>query len=83
MPGQGYSWEDELKRGHFRWQDFNKEAQAQFLENVFDSGQQIPPMRMPGEFYTDDPVGDNVQFRSSVADYTDLARQSVTYVRGI
>jgi hypothetical protein len=83
LPGQGYSWEDELKRGHFRWQDFNKEAQAQFLQNVFDSGQQIPPKGSPGEFYIDDPVGDNVLFTSSGTDYTGLARESVTYVRGI
>jgi hypothetical protein len=83
LPGQGYYWEDELKRGHFRWRDFNKEAQAQFLGEVFDSGQQIPPMGSPGEFYIDDPVGDNVVFMSSGIDYSGLARESVTYVRRI
>jgi hypothetical protein len=83
LPGQGYDWEHEFKRGHFRWRDFNKESQAQFLGDVFDSGKQIPPKISPGEFYIDNPVGDNVQFSFSATDYTGLARESVTYVRGI
>jgi len=33
-----YKWEDESTRGNYRWQDFNKEAQAQFIQDVFSGG---------------------------------------------
>lgn len=81
LPGQGYSWEDELVRGHSRWQDFNKEAQANFLEDVFVYRK--TPTSIDGEFYNDDPVGPNVEFKdiSGIVDRTPLARESVAYVR--
>ena len=66
LPGQGYSWSDEIARGHFRWQDFNKEAQARFLEDVFRNGTRIPTGSIPGEFYDDDPIGRNVDRKSVV-----------------
>jgi hypothetical protein len=83
LPSEGYSWQDELARGHFRWQDFNKEAQARFLEDVFVKGHRKPPTGSVGEFYDDDPVGPNVEFvdASGHVDCTPLARESVAYVR--
>jgi hypothetical protein len=84
LPGQGYSWRAELTRGHFRWQDFNKEAQAAFLEDVFTTGKKLPSAgsHIPGEFYDDDPVGPNVEFKGTGGiDFTGLARESVLFVR--
>ncbi|MGE5263627.1 MAG: phage tail protein [Acidobacteriota bacterium] len=81
LPGQGYSWQDELTHGHFRWQDFWREAQAQFLQDIFLIGKQVPTTHTPGEFYNDDPIGSNVVFDFGEADYTGLARESVAYVR--
>lgn len=72
IPRQGYSWEDELARGHFRWQDFNKEAQAKFLEDIFCTGRRIPSPSTHGEFYDDDPVGSNVKFEGQEGLLTQL-----------
>jgi hypothetical protein len=81
LPGQGYSWEAELGRGNLRWQDFNKEAQASLLEEIFDTGTRDSSTGN-GAFYEDDPIGSNVKFEaSSGRDYTGFARASVAYVR--
>ena len=82
LPGAVYSWIDELARGHLRWQDFNLEAQASFLDRIFNSGIQLRLTHTIGEFYDDDPVGPNVEFNVNNTDYTVLARESVAYVRG-
>ncbi|MBK5281261.1 MAG: hypothetical protein JJE16_04125 [Nitrospiraceae bacterium] len=79
LPGMGYSWAQEVALGRFRWQDFNKEAQAKFLEDVFSFGTQIPTTGVLGEFCGDDPIGRNVDFMGT--DNTGLARDSVAYVR--
>lgn len=81
LPGQGYNWQGELTRGRFRWQDFNREAQAQFLQDIFLIGQQIPTTNTPGEFYNDDPIASAVAFNAGRTDYTGLARECVAYVR--
>jgi len=36
--GNAYDWKAELKRGKIIWQDFNKEAAAQFIEDVWKEG---------------------------------------------
>ena len=83
LPGQGYSWQGELDRGLFRWQDFNKEAQAEFLEDILRTGKRVPPAGSQGEFYDDEPIGHNVEFKGTGGnDLTGLARESVAYVRG-
>lgn len=79
LPGQGYSWSEEIDRGHFRWRDFNKEAQASFLEDIFRQGTRVPTTNILGEFYDDDPVGRNVLFMDT--NDTGLARDSVAFVR--
>lgn len=76
-----YSWQAEVAGGRFRWQDFNKEAQAAFLEDVFRAGRRVPPAGTLGEFYDDAPIGPNVEFRPGGSDNTGLARESVEYVR--
>jgi len=76
-----YSWEAEIARGHGRWQDFNREAQAQFLQDVYNGGHRIPPTYTPGEFYDEDPIGEEVKYQRKGVDYTDLARKTVAFVR--
>lgn len=75
-----YSWEDELARGASRWQDFNAEAEAQLLEDVFDQGEHAGAPVGEGHFYDDDPIGFDVKFAPG-KDHTELARKSATYVR--
>jgi hypothetical protein len=78
-----YSWEAELARGHLRWQDFNKEAQAQFLQDVWNQGKIVgDPMTGNGVFYDDDPVSDLAAFAASGTDRTSLAVETVAHVRG-
>ena len=76
-----YSWEAELARGHVRWQDFNREAQAQFVQDVYDYGRRKPATYTPGEFYEDDPIGEDVQYMRSGVDRTELARETITFIR--
>lgn len=76
-----YSWEAELARGHVHWQDFNREAQAQLVQDVYNGGRQMPPSNTRGEFYTDDPIGENVAYKRRSVDYTELARTTVTWIR--
>lgn len=79
---EGYSWEAELARGATRWQDFNFEAEGQFLEDLFAQGRVIgSPATGNGEFYIADPVGANVEFKRGAANHTVLANESVAYVR--
>jgi hypothetical protein len=79
---RAYDWVTELARGRDRWRDFNPEAQASFLEDVFRSGRRPPPPNAPGEFYDDDPVGADVEFTFGGTDHASLARESVADVRG-
>jgi len=77
-----YSWEAELARGSLDWTKFNREAQAQFLQDVFGAGTRNPEVPGLGDFYFDDPIGTNVSFKVGETDFTDLALESVAYVRG-
>ncbi|MBU3743915.1 MAG: hypothetical protein FGM61_05110 [Sediminibacterium sp.] len=38
IPGNAYDWTTEIKRGKTDWQDFNKEAAAQFIEDLWKEG---------------------------------------------
>jgi hypothetical protein len=83
IEGQGYVWENESARGLLRWQDFNKEAQAAFLQDLWQNGTlRGEPTTGQGVFYQDDPIGDDVQFVKGKVDHTSLALESVAYVRG-
>lgn len=49
ISGQGeYVWEDEASRGRSRWLDFNREAQAQLVQNIWQLGTApTPPAPTP------------------------------------
>ena len=81
QPGQGYDWQDYYRDGIRVWQDFNTEAQAKFIEDVFLAGTQLPAIAESGEFFKDDPIGPAVEFKSGNDNYTDFARVSMAYVR--
>jgi hypothetical protein len=90
LPGQGYLWEDQYKSGVNLWQDLSAEAQAKFIEDVFNrpdangvwiGGHQIPYKHEEAEFFEDDPIGANVEFKIGANDHTDFARVSAAYWR--
>ncbi|MPZ84049.1 MAG: hypothetical protein GEV28_28105 [Actinophytocola sp.] len=76
-----YRWADELDRGRAHWREFNREAQAQFLEDLVRHGHQIPPAGRTGEFFAADPVSEAVRFIRDGVDHTDLARTTVAEIR--
>ena len=61
-----YRWVDELGRGRASWRDFNREAQAQFLQDYAEAG-----------------GSDDARFEHHGTDYTDFARETIAYVRGL
>lgn len=63
-----YRWVDELARGRRHWREFNREAQAQFLEDIVHCGP---------EFFADE----RARFRHERVDHTDLARATLAEVR--
>jgi hypothetical protein len=77
-----YDWTAELARGKHHWRDFNTEAQAELLEDVYLDGRRtdVNPSG-PGDFYDDDPIGVHVKFAAGETDFTNLARESIAYVR--
>jgi hypothetical protein len=79
-----YSWQTELTRGNRRWTVFNREAQAQFIQDVWLQGAQTPTGPAGhGAFFTDDPVAPTTVFvdSASAGDQTFLARESAWTVR--
>ena len=65
---KAYHWTRELDRGRTRWRQFNREAQAQFLQDI--------AAQAPG-FFAEDPVSDGARF----GDHTELARETITLIR--
>jgi hypothetical protein len=76
-----YDWEAELQHGRDRWQDFNAEAEAAFVEDVWENGRLAGAMGN-GVFYTDDPIGNDASFTHAGNDFTPFARASIAYIRG-
>lgn len=81
IAGQGeYVWEDEPARGNTRWEDFNREAQAALVEDIWQLGS--GPATGSGAFYTDHPIGAGVTFTKAGVDHTALAVQCANRLRG-
>ncbi|MBI2714035.1 MAG: hypothetical protein HYX37_06210 [Rhizobiales bacterium] len=82
-----YNWEKELARGNTQWQDFNAEAEAEFMEDVYAQGRVIGTTATGnGEYYNDEPLASNIEFvftasDGTVTDHSALARDTVPYVR--
>ena len=80
-----YSWENEIRRGRTRSVEFNREAQAQFLENLYTSGESIvdgaTPVSGNGCFYDADGSTSRGRFNFNRIDHTDRANQSLAVVR--
>jgi hypothetical protein len=68
LKGAAYRWTRELDRGRTHWREFNREAQAQLLEDI---AEEVP------DFFAEDPVADTARF----GEHTELARATVALVR--
>lgn len=78
-----YNWRAEMDDGKTHWVDFNREAEAEFVEDVFRLGRTAgSPATGTGEFYEDDPVGPKVEFLWGQVDLTRFAGDTTAYVRG-
>ena len=94
LPNKGYPWKDEIERGNTEWVDFNKEAQAQFFQDIYTDGvldvAGDPPSHLEGNgaFYDADgntKIGTFIyplKPKGSGTDYTGLANRAVDVVRG-
>jgi len=78
-----YHWADEFGRGRASWREFNKEAQAQFLQDVYRSGKGASAAGTAGSFYDGDVIARDARFEHHGTDYTDFARDTIAYVRGL
>lgn len=67
-----YDWRAESARGHTAWTRFNREAQAQLVQDVWRG--------TSGAFFADDPVTGT--FAVDGVDHTGLARDAVAVLRG-
>lgn len=77
-----YHWDEEMAEGRARWQDFNREAQAEFIQSVWQDGRRTGPAPGgAGDFFDDEPLVDDVAFNFKSKDYTAFAKQSVAFVR--
>jgi hypothetical protein len=76
-----YDWLEEKSKGRARWQDFNREAQAEFIQTVWKEGRRTGPAPGgAGDFFQDEqPAGDAI-FRSP--ELTAFAKESIAFVRG-
>ncbi len=87
-PTDAYAWEAELGRGHTQWQDFNKEAAAKHIDDIWSVGSMNPldlTLRPgSGTFFL---AGSDVfllnrgEFIFNGTDYSDLAIASVKTLR--
>lgn len=86
LPGQGYSWEDEITRGNDQWILFNKEAQAAFIEKVYISGELViakivPNAKGNGVFYDADGEKSFGLFTLNGINHTERANNAVIALR--
>ena len=81
-----YSWEKEISRGNDRWVEFNEEAQASFIQDIYTKGELLTGNSVAGPgggvFYDADGQKSIGQFVVNVVDHTVRANDAVTVVRG-
>lgn len=80
-----YSWQAEVARGNEDWRDFNKEAQAAFLQDIYLHGELLREgtvvSRGNGAFYDADGVTTTGRFVASGTDHTERADAALRSVR--
>ncbi|MDD7939114.1 hypothetical protein PHK61_11880 [Actinomycetospora lutea] len=82
--GGAYDWRAELRRGRTRWRDLNAEAQAQFVQDLWDEGVLVVDGRVVrggGAFFR---AGDDraaARFHDGPIDRSALARDAVAALR--
>jgi len=80
-----YDWECEIDRGNADWGDFNKEAQAEFLGDIYLEGELIVggvSTKGDGVFYDADSKERVGRFEFNRTDHTARANDAVAEVRG-
>lgn len=88
--GGVYDWEAELARGTSDWNDFNKEAQAKLMQDIWTFGSLTSngyTRTGEGAFYgfesvQSDFVNGSAEFVFNGTNYTDLAMESIRSLRG-
>ncbi|MDH5302132.1 MAG: hypothetical protein OEW58_12295 [Gammaproteobacteria bacterium] len=80
-----YNWEKEVLRGKEHWTQFNREAQAQFLEQLFIKGQRFTGQKLlasgKGAFYDADGVASTGRFIVAGVDHTARAIDALAEIR--
>lgn len=79
-----YSWEDEIARGNDDWVEFNLEAEAAFLEDIYTDGDLITGSVVEhgnGRFYDADGKKSIGRFNFNGVNHTDRANEGVAVVR--
>jgi hypothetical protein len=79
LGNNAYQWWLEHSAGK-AWNDFNKEAQAEFVDDVFQFGAGASSTGL-GSFYEDDPLGPAISFQRQGTDFTAFARTSIAAMR--
>lgn len=82
-----YDWEEDIARGNEAWTEFNKEAQAEFIEDVWLLGSLTTSSGQTnsgtGSFFDlQGGSSSTVNFTFAGTDYTDLATDATEALRG-
>lgn len=83
--GGAYDWRAEVRRGRTRWRDLNAEAQAQFVQELWEEGVGILDGRVErggGAFFRAVDAGGAARLDDGPVDRTALARECVAVLRG-
>lgn len=75
-----YDWADGMAKGRTRWQDFNRESQAEFIQDLWLKGRHAGSGGGAGDFFDAEPPAADVAFKSD--DLTAFAKESIAFVRG-
>jgi hypothetical protein len=82
-----YSWQAEIDRGHTEWVDFNLEAQAAFIEDIYALGKIVDSFGQAisvgnGVFFDGDTEIATAKFVAGGIDHTVRANTALTFIRG-
>lgn len=79
-----YSWEAEVNRGNLLWLDFNREAQASFIEDIFNDGELLTGGTVTatgnGAFFDADDSATTGRFMVGAVDHTARANNAADII---